>query len=314
MTPKSQRSPFLSFSRKEWCQFRGNEQLTLNQRDLEKLRGQGEEISLNEVQEIYLPLSRLLSFYVMAKQNLHRSVGHFLQSEEPKVPYIIGVSGSVAVGKSLTSRVLRALLSRWPSHPRVEIITTDGFLFSNEELEKRNLMHRKGFPESYDLPNLLRVLNALKAGERNIAVPVYSHHSYNILHNEFSMIDQPDIVILEGLNLLQIGPHVTSRFEIFVSDFIDFSCFVDAKPELIQAWYIERVLKFSATAFQNPNAYFNFLTRMTKEDVVAFAKRIWHEINEVNLFENILPFRGRADLILEKEADHGVRAVLLRKL
>lgn len=306
---------YLQFTRQQWCDFRQDTPLTLTEQDLEKLHGQTEVVLLNEVEAIYLPLSRLLSFYVTARQGLHHATSKFLGRPEPKVPYIIGIAGSVAVGKSTTSRVLKALLSRWPNHPSVEIITTDGFLYPTKKLEAESLMQRKGFPESYNTPLLLQVLNDIKSGKRNVKIPLYSHHLYDIIPNKFGIIDQPDIVILEGLNILQTGmkkPH--EQPQLFVSDFFDFSLFVDAGTEIIKQWYIDRVLSFRNNSFKDSTAYFHHLTKMNKEEVIKFAERNWREINEVNLVENILPFKNRAQLILHKGKEHAVEAVYLRKL
>lgn len=308
-------SAYLGFSREQWCRFRQDAPLTLTEQDLEKLRGQNEVVSLTEVEEIYLPLSRLLSLYVTAKQTLHAASGQFLGTPEPKVPYIIGVAGSVAVGKSTTSRILQALLSRWPNHPDVALVTTDGFLYPNAELEKRGLMERKGFPESYHLQALLTFLQAIKSGYREVKAPVYSHHYYNIVPNEFITVSQPDILIIEGLNILQTGcPLVGQEARLFVSDYLDFSVFVDAKTSIIEQWFIDRVLAFCQGSFKDTNSYFHWITKLNHEEVIKFSQRIWREINELNLVENILPFRERADLILTKSENHAVEAVRLRKL
>lgn len=308
-------SPYVQFTRQQWCDFRQDTPLTLTEADLDKLRGQMEVVSLKEVEEIYLPLSRLLSLYVTATQGLHQASGEFLGRPEPKVPYIIGVAGSVAVGKSTTSRVLKALLSRWPNHPRVEVITTDGFLYPNAVLEEQQLMQRKGFPESYDLQHLLTVLNELKSGKHNVNIPVYSHHAYDIVPDEFEVVDQPDIVIVEGLNILQTGIKQSIDCpRIFVSDFFDFSLFVDAETTTLEKWFVDRVLSFCEGPFKDTDAYFHYLASMNKEEVIKFSERVWREINEVNLMENILPFKNRAQLILEKAADHSVQKVFLRKL
>ncbi|AAO89759.1 type I pantothenate kinase [Coxiella burnetii] len=308
-------TPYLQFNRQQWGNFRKDTPLTLTESDLDKLQGQIEIVSLKEVTEIYLPLSRLLSFYVTARQTLQQATYQFLGKPEPKVPYIIGIAGSVAVGKSTTSRVLKALLSRWPDHPNVEVITTDGFLYSNAKLEKQGLMKRKGFPESYDMPSLLRVLNAIKSGQRNVRIPVYSHHYYDIVRGQYEIVDQPDIVILEGLNILQTGVRKTlQQLQVFVSDFFDFSLFVDAQAQVIQKWYIDRVLSFWRTTFKDPHSYFHYLTQMSETEVAAFAKHVWNEINKVNLMENILPYKNRAQLILEKAADHSIQKVYLRKI
>ena len=308
-------TPYLQFNRQEWCHFRKNAPLTLIESDLDKLQGQTEIVSLKEVTEIYLPLSRLLSLYVTARQTLHRATSQFLGNPEPKVPYIIGIAGSVAVGKSTTSRVLKALLSRWPDHPNVEVITTDGFLYPNTELERKGLMKRKGFPESYNMPHLLCILNAIKSGQRDVHIPLYSHHDYDIICDQYEIIDQPDIVILEGLNILQTGIRRTpQRPQIFVSDFFDFSVFVDADIEIIKKSYIHRVLNFWKTTFRDPSSYFHNLTSMVELQVIEFAEQAWNDINQVNLFENILPYKNRAQLILEKGADHSIQKVYLRKI
>src|SRR3990167_1988952 len=272
-------SPYLMFTRKAWCDFRQNMPLTLTESDVEKLHGQTEIVSLNEIEEIYLPLSRLLSFHVTARQNLHKVTSQFLGKPEPKVPYIIAIAGSVAVGKSTTSRVLKALLSRWPDHPSVEIITTDGFLYPNAELERLGLMKRKGFPESYDIQNLMGVLNDIKSGKKDVSIPVYSHHVYDIVPNKYEIIDQPDIVILEGLNILQTGTKKPDQLsKLFVSDFFDFSIFVDAAATVIKKWNVDRVLSFYEGAFREPTAYFHHLTQRSKKEVRSFEERIWCEI------------------------------------
>lgn len=308
-------SPYLSFTRAAWGRYRLDAPLPLSTAEMSTLHGQTEVVSLQEVEDIYLPLSRLLSLHVRVAQHLHQATRDFLGVEEPKVPFIIGVAGSVAVGKSTTSRVLKALLSHWPDHPRVAIITTDGFLYPNRQLAEQGLMERKGFPESYDIEHLLQVLHALKSGQTSVRVPVYSHHHYDVLPGEWCVIERPDIVILEGLNILQTRTDnpFTER-QIFLSDYFDFSLFVDAPAEVIKQWYIERVLNFWRGPFQKQNSYFHFLAKMNQEEVIKFAERIWREINEINLKENILPFRRRAQLILHKSADHSVSSVELRKL
>jgi len=306
---------YLTFTRQEWLNFRNDTPLTLTEADLDALHGQMETVSLTEVAEIYLPLSRLLNLYVTAMQSLHEASQQFLGKPEPKVPYIIGVAGSVAVGKSTSSRILQALLSRWPNHPRVMVVTTDGFLYPNAVLEEQGIMNRKGFPESYDLNALLQFLVDVKSGNDLVKAPVYSHQSYDVLPGEFVDVDKPDILILEGLNILQTGVQKPGQqTSMFVSDFFDFSIFVDANVEVIQQWYVERVVKFSQTAFKDPDSYFHYLSTMNPEEVVKFSERIWKEINEVNLFQNILPCRERAQLILKKGLGHKVTEVKLRKL
>lgn len=304
-------SPYLQFSRKEWCNFRRNTPLTLNESDVEKLQGVNEIVSLQEVEDIYLPLSRILNLYVAATQSLYQVSSEFLSKPDPKVPYVIGVAGSVAVGKSITSRVLQALLSRWPDHPKVALVTTDGFLFPLAELQRRNLLHQKGFPESYDIHHLLSFLAGLKSGKGPLYVPLYSHHTYDIVPNEYIEIDHPDIVIVEGLNILQTG---AAENGTFVSDFFDFTIFVDAATASIKQWFIDRVLFFQETAFQDPTSFFHYIAKLTKEEAIQFSQRIWLEINERNLYENILPFKNRARLILYKGPDHLVEKVFLKKL
>ncbi len=301
---------FLTFSHDEWGRLRANTPMTLTEADLDKLRGINEQVSLDEVAEIYLPLSRLLNLYVAATQSLYQVTDTFLGKPAAKVPYILGVAGSVAVGKSTTSRILQALLSRWPAHPKVDLVTTDGFLLPNAELERRGLMDRKGFPESYDLRRLLDFLAALKSGERSVAAPVYSHEAYDILPGVTSVIDAPDIVIVEGLNVLQAG----GGAHVFVSDFFDFSVYVDADEDAVKQWYVDRFLTLRATVFQDEAAYFHRYAGISEGEARRTATEIWDTINGVNLRENIAPTRDRAHLILEKAADHSVRRVRLRRI
>lgn len=309
------KSAYLTFSRQEWRGFRCDTPLTLTESDLDALHGQIETVSLKEVEEIYLPLSRCLSFYVTAMQTLHQATQQFLGKPEPKVPYIIGVAGSVAVGKSTTSRILQALLSRWPNHPRVSLVTTDGFLYPNHILEAQDILNKKGFPESYDVTALKQFLIDVKSGKDTVNAPVYSHQLYDILPHEYVTVSKPDILILEGLNILQSGAQKTGQQStLFISDFFDFSIFVDADVAIIKEWYIHRVVKFSQTAFKNPNAHFHYLSKMHPEAVVQFAENVWTDINELNLFQNILPCRDRAQLILKKDRNHAVEEVKLRKL
>jgi type I pantothenate kinase len=308
-------SPFQRFHRAEWARLRADTPLTLSEEEARGLGGQNEPVSLREVVEIYLPLSRLLNLYVSASQALHQATTTFLGRASDKVPYIIGMAGSVAVGKSTTARLLRALLSRWPDHPRVAIVPTDGFLFPNRVLEERGLMRRKGFPESFDIPRLVRFLADLKSGQPRLEVPVYSHQTYDIVPDRVTPLERPDIVIVEGLNVLQTGlPSDWRRSRVFVSDFFDFMLYVDADADVIRQWYVERFMTFRNQALGNPRMFFYRFTQMTEDEVRDYAARIWAEINEVNLYENILPTKWRADLVLRKDPSHAVETVYLRKL
>jgi type I pantothenate kinase len=308
-------SPHQIFSREEWARLRADMPLTLNAEDVERLQSLNDPISLDEVVEIYLPLSRLLSLYVAATQSLYDATRTFLGGNGSRTPYIIGVAGSVAVGKSTTARVLRALLGRWPNTPKVDLIATDGFLLPNAVLQREGLMERKGFPESYDLPALLSFLTAIKAGVHNVTAPVYSHLTYDIVPGEATTIDRPDILIVEGLNVLQTSKLPRDgRAVPFVSDFFDFSVYIDAEDAVIQRWYVERFLSLRRTAFRDPASYFHRYAAVDDSEATAVAEGLWKRINLVNLRENILPTRPRADLILVKEEDHRIEKVALRRL
>ena len=307
-TPNSDR--YLSFDREEWADLRAATPLTIRERDLVALRGINEQIDLDEVAAVYLPLTRLLNLYVSATQNLHKVSATFLGAMAPKVPYVIGIAGSVAVGKSTFARILQALLARWPEHPRVDLITTDGFLFPNAVLEDRGIMNRKGFPESYDTKTLLTFLRDLKSGAPDVEAPVYSHVVYDIVEGETVSVQQPDILIIEGLNVLQVG----SEANEFVSDYFDFSIYIDAEEPDIEQWYIERFQKLRETVFRDPDSFFQNFAHLTDEEGINIARGIWREINGKNLVDNIEPTKSRASLIVAKGADHRVTNVHLRRL
>lgn len=315
-TETEQISPYLRFSRTEWARLRASTPLPLTEEDLAALRGINENISLDEVAVIYLPLSRLLNLYVSAMQALHKATDTFLGHLPAKVPYIIGIAGSVAVGKSTMARVLQTLLSRWPDHPRVDLIATDGFLYPTATLEKRGLMNRKGFPESYDQRRLVHFLTEIKSGRSEVSAPVYSHLFYDIVPGTVQTVRQPDILIVEGLNVLQSGGrrNALPGSRVFVSDFFDFSIYIDADEETIESWYVARFLRLCETVFRNPHSYFNRYSTLSTEEAKKKAHSIWREINGPNLRENILPTRERARLILRKGEGHSVEEVRLRKL
>ena len=303
-------SPFIEVDRADWAALAPTMTAPLSATEVIELRGLGDELDLDEVAAVYLPLSRLLSLYAEGARNLHAATSSFLGERSPHTPFVIGVAGSVAVGKSTVARLLRELLGRWEGTPRVELVTTDGFLFSNAELERRGLMERKGFPESYDRRALLRFVSKVKSGAREVRAPFYSHLAYDIVSDAEIVVNAPDVLIVEGLNVLQ--PAAPGR-SLAVSDLFDFSIYVDARTADIARWYEERFLRLQRGAFANPKSYFHRFASLTEDEARARARGIWKAINEPNLVQNIVPTRPRADLVLRKGADHAVSSVLLRK-
>lgn len=318
-------SRYLDFDREAWARLRAATPLTLSESDLQELQGINERVSLEEVETVYLPLSRLLNLHVAATQTLHKATDTFLGSLPRPAPYVIGIAGSVAVGKSTFARILQALLARWPAHPRVDLVTTDGFLLSNRELEARGLLDRKGFPESYDVRRLIEFVADVKSAAGAVHAPVYSHQAYDIVPGEFQVVSRPDIVIIEGLNVLQTGDGTrpvrsdargrdATRARVFVSDFFDFSIYIDADEADIERWYVERFLALRGTVFRDPRSYFHRYGQLDDQRATETARGIWQTINGVNLRENISPTRERARLVLEKGDDHAVRRIRLRRL
>lgn len=308
-------APYHRFTKAQWSELRADEPMTLTREDISRLRTLSDPISLEEAEEIYLPLTRLLSFYVEAVQHLHNVSTRFLETPDQKVPFIIGVAGSVAVGKSTTARILQALLQRWPSSPKVDLVTTDGFLYPNAILAERGIMERKGFPESYDRPRFVQFLADIKSGKGNVKAPVYSHLVYDVVAGSEVTIDRPDILIVEGLNILQPGElPKTGKPIVFASDFIDFSVYIDADNDDLEDWFMERFFRLRETAFKDPTSFFRRFAAMSEAEAGEYGRMVWRTINLPNLLDNVLPTRGRADLVLKKGKSHLIEDVQLRRV
>lgn len=313
---KATYSPFRSFTRDEWRKLEEHPMFPISDIDLTKLQGLNEPLTQEELEEVYIPMVRLLQIHITHYRNLHNERDVFFDNSSRQVPYIIGIAGSVAAGKSTTARVLQKLLSLTPEKPKVELVTTDGFLYPNAELIKRGIFNRKGFPESYDAKRLIAFLSASKSGRENLTAPVYSHLYYDVVENETQEIVQPDILIVEGINVLQVPRSADKRRKkrVFVSDFFDFSIYVDASQNDLRQWFVERFLTLQKTAFLNPDSYFHQYAELSEKQSLDFATQVWETINQPNLDLNILPTRFRADLILEKGECHFVRGVRIRKI
>ena len=308
--------PYLLFDRIKWAELRKSEPMTLSETEIQQLKGINDELSIDEVRDIYLPLSRLLNYYVSSTKSRQAVMMNFLNEELQKIPFIIGVAGSVSVGKSTSSRVLQALLSRWKENNKVALVTTDGFLYPNSVLEEKGLMSKKGFPESYDIQKLLRFVRDIKSGKTEVKAPKYSHLNYDIIPDEHIVISPPpDILILEGLNVLQnrLDYPQQNKLSVFVSDFLDFSIYVDAEENYLEDWFLTRFMKFRETAFSDPDSFFYPVSKLSEEEAKTMALDVWREINSQNLHKNILPTRERAHLILHKGENHQVDYVKLRK-
>lgn len=308
-------APYHHFTKRQWGALRADEPMTLTREDIARLRTLSDPISLEEAEEVYLPLTRLLSFYVEAIQGLHNVSTRFLETPDQRVPFVIGVAGSVAVGKSTTARILQALLQRWPSSPKVDLVTTDGFLYPNAVLAERGIMERKGFPESYDRARFVQFLSDVKSGKGQMQVPVYSHLVYDVVPDSEVIIDRPDILIVEGLNILQAGELPRDGKPIlFASDFIDFSIYIDADNDDLETWFMERFFRLRETAFKDPTSFFRRFAEMSEAEAGEFGRMVWRTINLPNLLDNVLPTRGRADLVLKKGKSHMIEEVKLRRV